>query len=66
MPYERSAAAVADACITPIGATTVAWLLCTNSGSLAEAAAWASDEAAARRRLWTPGSVAMADRQQGC
>jgi len=34
----RQAMAPAGACITPMGATTIAWLLCANSGSLAETA----------------------------
>ena len=32
----------ARCCSTPGAATTVGWLLCANSGSLAEAAAWAT------------------------
>jgi hypothetical protein len=35
---ESREAALPGACITPIGATTIAWLLCAHSGSLAETA----------------------------
>jgi hypothetical protein len=34
----RAGLMVACCCLTPIGATTIAWLLCANSGSLAETA----------------------------
>jgi hypothetical protein len=31
-------------CFTPVGATMAAWPLCANSGSLADAAAWATNK----------------------